>query len=178
MAMAQSNQPVPLTNVYIPGIRSTTILDNRSAVNRQLTYASIACSGSGSWSVSLQYSSSNTGPWTAVPGAATVTESSSPAIAYGFLLNYPNYYRVFVSSGSPTCSFSGFHNLFVSAGNSNVVSVFGRIGTVVAANGDYTAAQVTNAVSTASSYPDPSWIASISAAKLRGKHEQCKGGGY
>ena len=91
---AQSNQPTPLTNVFIPGIQSTTILDNRSSVNRQLTYSSIACSGSGTWSVSLQYASSTSGPWTAVPGAATVTNASSPTIAYGFLLNYPNYYRV------------------------------------------------------------------------------------
>jgi len=51
---------------------------------------------------------------------------------------------------------------------SAVTSVFGRTGAVVATAGDYTAAQVTNAVSTAGSYADPSWITSIAYSKLSG----------
>src|SRR5205085_11552239 len=53
----------------------------------------------------------------------------------------------------------------VSAG---VSSVFGRTGAVVATTGDYTAAQVTNAVSTASSYADPAWITSLAGSKITG----------
>jgi hypothetical protein len=49
-----------------------------------------------------------------------------------------------------------------------VSSVFGRSGAVVAVAGDYTAAQITNAVSTAGSYADPAWITSLSYAKLAG----------
>lgn len=57
----------------------------------------------------------------------------------------------------------------ISAYISNAVtSVFGRTGAVVAASGDYTAAQVTNAVSSLGSYADPAWITSLAAAKLTG----------
>ena len=48
-----------------------------------------------------------------------------------------------------------------------VVSVFGRPGPVITAQaGDYTAAQVTNAVSTLGSYADPAWITSIDWSKV------------
>lgn len=50
----------------------------------------------------------------------------------------------------------------------NVVTVFGRTGAVVAASGDYTAAQVTNAVSTIGNYADPAWITSLSWGKISG----------
>ena len=49
-----------------------------------------------------------------------------------------------------------------------VNSVFGRTGAVVAAPGDYTAAQVTNAVSVLGSYADPPWITSLSWSKIVG----------
>jgi len=49
-----------------------------------------------------------------------------------------------------------------------VMSVFGRAGVVVAASGDYTAAQVTNAVSVLGSYPDPAWITSLAYSKITG----------
>jgi hypothetical protein len=49
-----------------------------------------------------------------------------------------------------------------------VASVFGRSGAVVATAGDYSAAQVTNAVSTSGSYADPVWITSLGWAKLTG----------
>lgn len=49
-----------------------------------------------------------------------------------------------------------------------VTSVFGRTGDVVAASGDYTAAQVTNAVSTAGSYSDPAWLTSLAGSKISG----------
>ena len=49
-----------------------------------------------------------------------------------------------------------------------VASVFGRTGVVVAVAGDYTAALVTNAVSTLGSYADPGWITSLAYAKITG----------
>jgi hypothetical protein len=55
------------------------------------------------------------------------------------------------------------------AGGAAVVSsVFGRIGAVVAVTGDYTAAQVTNAVSTIGSYADPAWLTSLAWSKITG----------
>ena len=49
-----------------------------------------------------------------------------------------------------------------------VSSVFTRTGAVVAAVGDYTAAQITNAVSTLGSYADPVWLTSLAYSKLTG----------
>jgi hypothetical protein len=49
-----------------------------------------------------------------------------------------------------------------------VASVFGRTGTVVAATGDYTAAQVTNAVDSTGSYANPTWITSLAWSKITG----------
>lgn len=49
-----------------------------------------------------------------------------------------------------------------------VSSVFGRTGAITATSGDYTAAQVTNAVSTAGSYADPAWITSLDGSKVSG----------
>lgn len=49
-----------------------------------------------------------------------------------------------------------------------VSSVFTRVGAVVATTGDYTAAQVTNAVSTISSYSNPVWITDFAYSKLIG----------
>ena len=48
-----------------------------------------------------------------------------------------------------------------SGGGGAVSSVFGRTGAVVAATGDYTASQVTNAVSTLGSYVSPAWLTSV-----------------
>lgn len=50
-----------------------------------------------------------------------------------------------------------------------VPSVFGRQGAITAQAGDYTAAQVTNAVSALGSYADPAWITSLDWAKVQNK---------
>lgn len=49
-----------------------------------------------------------------------------------------------------------------------VETVFGRAGAVVATSGDYTAAQVTNAVSTGGTYSDPAWLTSLAGSKVSG----------
>jgi hypothetical protein len=48
----------------------------------------------------------------------------------------------------------------------SVTSVFGRTGAVVATAGDYTAAQITNAVDATQSYTNPPWIASVPWSKI------------
>src|SRR5215813_4578331 len=52
--------------------------------------------------------------------------------------------------------------------NSPVSSVFGRTGAVVATTGDYTAAQVTNAVDQTATYANPAWITSLPWSKITG----------
>lgn len=53
-------------------------------------------------------------------------------------------------------------------GGGAVSSVFGRVGGVTAQTGDYNASQITNAVSTAGSYANPSWLTSLAYSKLTG----------
>src|SRR5215471_1241254 len=53
-----------------------------------------------------------------------------------------------------------------SGGGGAVNSVFGRTGAVVAVSGDYSASQVTNAVSTLGSYSNPSWITDLIWSKI------------
>jgi hypothetical protein len=49
-----------------------------------------------------------------------------------------------------------------------VSSVFGRVGAVTAQAGDYTASQITGAVSESTVYADPPWITSLAYSKLNG----------
>ena len=49
----------------------------------------------------------------------------------------------------------------ISSGGGAVSSVFGRSGAVVAQAGDYTAAQVTNALSSAQTYASPAWLTAV-----------------
>lgn len=51
-------------------------------------------------------------------------------------------------------------------GGGAVSSVFGRTGAVTAQTGDYTAAQVTNALSSTGSYANPAWLTSLAWSKL------------
>ena len=61
------------------------------------------------------------------------------------------------------------HVITIPGGGGVVASVFGRTGAVVAQPGDYTAAQVTNAVSVTGSYADPAWITSLDWTKISGE---------
>jgi hypothetical protein len=49
----------------------------------------------------------------------------------------------------------------ISGGSGAVSSVFGRTGAVVAVSGDYTAAQVTNALSSTQTYASPAWLTAV-----------------
>ncbi len=49
-----------------------------------------------------------------------------------------------------------------------VTTVFGRSGAVVATTGDYTAAQITNAVDSTGSYSNPAWITALAWSKITG----------
>ena len=49
-----------------------------------------------------------------------------------------------------------------------VTSVFTRTGAIVAVAGDYTAAQVTNAVDSTGAYANPAWITSLAWSKITG----------
>ena len=66
-----------------------------------------------------------------------------------------------------TCTLDG--TCTVSGSSGSITSVFGRAGpNITAQTGDYTAAQVTNAVDSTQSYSNPSWITSLAYSKLTG----------
>lgn len=72
-------------------------------------------------------------------------------------------------SGSAPISYNSATGVFscpTCLTSSVVTSVFTRTGAVVATTGDYTAAQVTNAVDQTASYANPSWITSLAASKV------------
>jgi hypothetical protein len=66
-----------------------------------------------------------------------------------------------------TCTLDG--SCTVAGGGGGTVSSFiGRTGAIVAVAGDYTAAQVTNAVDSTGSYSNPSWLTALAYSKLTG----------
>ena len=109
VAMAQS--PQPLYNRWIPGITRTTVYDNRSASTSQLTYVSLGCSGTGTWSGNISYGSTSNGSFTNYPGNPTVTNLSASPVAQGLLLSYPNFIKVTIT-GTATCTLSGFQRFY------------------------------------------------------------------
>jgi hypothetical protein len=112
------------------------------------------------WITSLAYSKLTGVPTTFTPAAhvhaAADTTSGIFAVAR-------------LGSGTPSASnWLRGDGAWTALPASAVTSVFTRTGAVIAASGDYTAAQVTNAVSVLGSYPDPAWITSLAYAKITG----------
>lgn len=98
-------------------------------------------------------------PVTPFTGVFDVTKVNQPQ---GFVYAAP------ASGGAGQPAFRALTVADIPANAGNVQSVFGRMGAVVAQAGDYTAAQVTNAVDRTQSYADPAWITSLAYSKLSG----------
>jgi hypothetical protein len=64
-----------------------------------------------------------------------------------------------------TCTLDGSCSV---SGGGTISSVFSRTGAVVAASGDYTAAQVTNAVDSTGTYSNPTWLTALAYSKITG----------
>ncbi len=110
----------PLLVTRIPGITSSWagecaagVIDNRSQVSRQNDYHSFSATGSGSWTVTMQFSDvSCSGPWSSFGSQASITQASNPPIGYG------NGYHSFIKfsiTGAATASYSASKNYFLSA---------------------------------------------------------------
>lgn len=88
VALAQTTQPVTVQATEVKNITSTaTVIDNRP-LTRQNNGHSFVVTGSGSWSVQIQYAdAASSGPWTSFPDTiALVTNTSISPIggAYGY----------------------------------------------------------------------------------------------
>jgi len=82
-AYSQTTQPTPLFVYYKAGVSTDTVIDNRSSVNRQITYVSAACTGTGTWSAGLLYSSDNV-TFTSYGATAVIDQSTTLPIAWGY----------------------------------------------------------------------------------------------
>jgi hypothetical protein len=81
---------------------------------------------------------------------------------------YGCHLRFIPGAASPDWDIVAFGGEASAGGGGAVTSVFGRFGDVIAAAGDYTAAQITNAVDATGSYSNPAWLASLAYSKLTG----------
>jgi len=126
LAFGQLIPQTPVTATRILNITSATIIDcgtipaydNRSQFQRQDDSFSYSATGSGSWSVTLQYSDSScSGPWTSFGSTGVVTQASGSPIGFGY------GYHPFVSfaiTGSPIVSFSAWKQFYIPSGASSV----------------------------------------------------------
>jgi hypothetical protein len=128
--------PVRLTSFF--NLTASQSIDNRSITTRHNNIHLIHATGSGVWSVTLQFSDvSASGPWTNFSDpAATVTSFSPTSNGGGF--GYHDYIRVFIL-GTATVAYSGTQNLYIPfAFASSLISSI---------NGDTTQAQTINSTS-------------------------------
>lgn len=124
------------------------------AVNVTLTNLSQLINGPGY--ITGNQSITITGDISAGPGATSLNATLASVISAGSCVNC-----------SLTWDVKGRILVATTGGVSTpVTSVFGRTGAIVQVSGDYTAAQVTNAVSSIATYADPSWITSLNYTKL------------
>lgn len=166
-------QPAVVRSTVIGGITSSAVvIDNRSQALRANVSHTFCATGTGSWSVQVQYADGSTsGPWNGFTDSGSVVNQSSPACT-GVGTGYHDYIR-FMITGTATVSYGGTKFIWFPSGGSgggggNISAVFGRTGSIVATTGDYTAGQVTNAVDQAQTYANPSWITSLAYSKLTG----------
>jgi hypothetical protein len=124
---------VTLQATNIPGVNSswpgegggcTGTVDNRSAVSRRNWYHSaIVTSASGTWSVTLQYSNvSCTGPFTSYGGSGSITQVSSPQVAFALdNANTPVSFVHIVITGNAVVSYVGQNQLPLSTTSGSAV---------------------------------------------------------
>ena len=112
-AQVSSTSSVRLTT--FTGLTTTTVIDNRSPSTRANNIHLIQATGSGTWSVQLQYSdTASTGPWTNFTDPTSVVSNTSLA-STGGAFGYHEYIRLSVT-GTATVNYSGTQNLYVPFG--------------------------------------------------------------
>lgn len=101
---AQTTQPIQFGNVVASS--TATVIDNRSQAYRRFDYHGFCATGTGTWSVTIQYSDvSSAGPWTSFTGQS-VTVTNLSARCNGFGLGYRAFLR-FNITGQAVVSYTG-----------------------------------------------------------------------
>lgn len=108
--------PTPLQVTRYYNITNGFVIDNRSEWIRQNTYHSFCATGTGTWSVTMQWSdTSSSGPWNSYGPSATVDNTSGSCIGYGNDgATYHKWIR-FSVTGSATARYSGAKDFWVAS---------------------------------------------------------------
>ncbi len=98
----------------------TNGLINTSQYTRQNNYHSVYATGTGSWTVAINYSDTScTGSWTSFGPASQITQASSPAIAVA--VGYHPYIQIAVT-GNAVVTYSAVKDFFVGAAGGGVTA--------------------------------------------------------
>ena len=117
--------PQSLLITKIAGINSAwagecgpNTVSNTSQFTRQNTYHSFAAQGTGSWSVTLQYSNTScTGPWTSYGGTAFINQGSTVPIAYALDPPFaPAKYVQIIIVGNAVGTYTAENSLYIDPG--------------------------------------------------------------
>lgn len=105
-------EPVPLRVTRVLGISTTTVIDNRNAVTRQNDMHTFCATGSGTWSVKIQYSNtSSSGPWSDFTNAIS-TVSDASAACTGLAYGNHSWIR-FLVTGTASATYSGVKQFYI-----------------------------------------------------------------
>jgi len=123
--------PTGLMVTSIPGLTSSwagecgaNTLDNRSAFLRQNIYHSVAAQGTGTWSVTIQYSNTScSGPWSSYGSAATINQASNPAIALAYDGPFsPAQFINIAITGNAIANYTGQKGLYIPPSSTGTVT--------------------------------------------------------
>ena len=112
LAQAQT-PPLPLRVTKIDGLKNATVIDNRSQATRANTTHTFCASGTGSWTVQIQYSDGPTPNWiNFTDGLGTVSNTSGSCV--GSAQGYHDYIRFYIfGSGTATVSYAGTKDIYL-----------------------------------------------------------------
>ena len=133
-ALAQSvSNPSPLGVLRVYGITSANQYIDQRPINRQANYHSFCATGSGSWSVQMEYSdTSNAGPWTSFGTSGAVNNTSSSCV--GNAIGYHNFIRLNTTVGSTSSTYTSWKDAYIplvgsgGGGGSGTVTIFSGSG--------------------------------------------------
>lgn len=98
-------------------------VDNRSFFTRQNLYHSVYAIGSGTWSVTIQYSNTAcNAPWTSYGGQATINQASNPPVAFAMdPVGSPAKFVNITVTGNAVVTYSAERQLFLSTASGTPV---------------------------------------------------------
>lgn len=128
-ALCGQTAPTPLLTTRIDNVTAGWVgecgagtIDNRSQGRRLNVYHALwAYGGTGTWSVTIRYSNvSCAGPWTGYGAGATISQTSSPAMAFGYdALPTPASFVNISITGNVSVTYVGQHQLPIPVGGGN-----------------------------------------------------------